>query len=160
MDTNNIKLIDGIITAITNHIFHRIGELGIIRDIHVRLDKLEAEMHERKPEVEQSLETLLHSSPWFDKLVEAHVETHLSDYDLSSMVDASVKDYVQRIDFEDTIAETINNHDFSSQIDDAINENDLITDSAARDMFDELFEEKIDTALSRLTVRIVHNNDE
>ena len=146
MDTNNIKLIDGIITAITNHIFHRIGELGIIRDIHVRLDKLEAEMH--------------HSSPWFDKLVEAHVETHLSDYDLSSMVDASVKDYVQRIDFEDTIAETINNHDFSSQIDDAINENDLITDSAARDMFDELFEEKIDTALSRLTVRIVHNNDE
>jgi hypothetical protein len=160
MDTNNIKLIDGIITAITNHIFHRIGELGLIRDIHVRLDKLEAEMHERKPEVEQSLETLLHSSPWFDRLVEAQVETHLSDYDLSSMVDASVKDYVQRIDFEDTIVETINNHDFSSQIDDAINENDLITDSAARDMFDELFEEKIDTALKRLTVRIVHNNDE
>ena len=160
MDTNNIKLIDGIITAVTNHIFHRIGELGIIRDVHVRLDKLEAEMHERKPEVEQSLETLLQSSTWFDRLVETHVEAHISDYDPSSMVDASVKDYVQRIEFEDTIAETINNHDFSSQIDDAISENDLITDSAARDMFDELFEEKIDTVLKRLTVRIVHNNDE
>ena len=152
MDTNNIKLIDGIITAITNHIFHRIGELGLIRDIHVRLDKLEAEMHERKPEVEQSLETLLQSSPWFDRLVEIHAEAHIADYDLASMVDASVKDYVQRIDFEDTIVETINNHDFSSQIDDAISENDLISDSAARDMFDELFEEKIDTALSRLSI--------
>ena len=152
MDTNNIKLIDGIITAITNHIFHRIGELGLIRDIHVRLDKLEAEMHERKPEVEQSLETLLQSSPWFDRLVEAHVETHLSDYDLSSMVDASVNERVQRMDFEDVIAEAVSNHDFSSQIEDAISENDLISDSAARDMFDELFEEKIDTALSRLSI--------
>ena len=147
MDTNNIKLIDGIITAITNHIFHRIGELGIIRDIHVRLDKLEAEMHERKPEVEQSLETLLQSSPWFDRLVETHAEAHIADYDLASMVDVSVKECVQRMDFEDVIAEAV-----SSQIEDAISENDLISDSAARDMFDELFEEKIDTALSRLTI--------
>lgn len=147
MDTNNIKLIDGIITAITNHIFHRLGELGLIRDIHVRLDKLEAEMHERKPEVEQSLETLLQSSPWFDRLVETHAEAHIADYDLASMVDVSVKECVQRMDFEDVIAEAV-----SSQIDDAISENDLITDSAARDMFDELFEEKIDTALSRLTI--------
>ncbi len=160
MDTNNIKLIDGIITAITNHIFHRIGELGLIRDIHVRLDKLEAEMHERKPEVEQSLETLLQSSTWFDRLVETHAEAHIADYDLASMVDASVNERVQRMDFEDVIAEAVSNHDFSSQIDDAISENDLISDSAARDMFDELFEEKIDTALKRLTVRIVHNNDE
>jgi hypothetical protein len=152
MDTNNIKLIDGIITAITNHIFQRLGELGLIRDIHVRLDKLEAEMHERKPEVEQSLETLLQSSPWFDRLIETHVEAHISDYDLSSMVDASVKERVQRMDFEDVIAEVVSNHDFSSQIEDAINENDLISDSAVRDLFDELFEEKIDTALSRLTI--------
>jgi hypothetical protein len=152
MDTNNIKLIDGIITAITNHIFHRIGELGLIRDIHVRLDKLEAEMHERKPEVEQSLETLLQSSPWFDRLVETHAEAHIADYDLASMVDVSVKECVQRMDFEDIIAEAVGNHDFSSQIDDAISENDLISDSAARDMFDELFEEKIDTALSRLSI--------
>lgn len=160
MDTNNIKLIDGIITAITNHIFHRIGELGLIRDIHVRLDKLEAEMHERKPEVEQSLETLLQSSPWFDRLVETHAEAHIADYDLSSMVADSVKHYVQRIDFEDVIEEAVSNHDFSSQIEDAISENGLISDSEARDMFDDLFEEKIDTALKRLTVRIVHNNDE
>jgi hypothetical protein len=160
MDTNNIKLIDGIITAITTHIFHRIGELGLIRDIHVRLDRLEAEMHERKPEMEQSLETMLQASSWFDKLVEAHVETHLSDYDLSGMVDASVNERVQRMDFEDIIEKAVGNHDFSSQIEDAINENDLISDSAARDIFDELFEEKLDTALSRLTVRIVHNNDE
>jgi hypothetical protein len=160
MDTNNIKLIDGIITAITNHIFHRIGELGIIRDIHVRLDKLEAEMHERKPEVEQSLETLLQSSTWFDRLIETHVEAHISDYNLASMVDASVNERVQRMDFEDVIEEAVGNHDFSSQIEDAISENDLISDSAVRDMFDEMFEEKIDTALSRLTVRIVHNNDE
>ncbi len=160
MDTNNIKLIDGIITAITNHIFHRIGELGLIRDIHVRLDKLEAEMHERKPEMEQSLETLLQSSPWFDKLVETHAEAHIADYDLASMVDASVKERIQRMDFEDVIEEAVSNHDFSSQIDDAISENDLISDSAVRDMFDEMFEEKLDTALSRLTVRIVHNNDE
>lgn len=160
MDTNNIKLIDGIITAITNHIFHRIGELGLIRDIHVRLDKLEAEMHERKPEVEQSLETLLQSSPWFDRLVETHAEAHIADYDLASMVDASVNERVQRMDFEDIIAEAVGNHDFSSQIEDAISENGLISDSEARDMFDDLFEEKIDTALKRLTVRIVHNNDE
>jgi|688.fasta_scaffold121150_3 hypothetical protein len=160
MDTNNIKLIDGIITAITNHIFHRIGELGLIRDIHVRLDKLEAEMHERKPEVEQSLETLLQSSPWFDRLVETHAEAHIADYDLASMVDASVKERVQRMDFEDVIEEAVSNHDFSSQIEDAISENGLISDSEARDMFDDLFEEKIDTALKRLTVRIVHNNDE
>ena len=152
MDTNNIKLIDGIITAITNHIFHRIGELGIIRDIHVRLDKLEAEMHERKPELEQSLETLLQSSPWFDKLVEAHAESHIADYDLASMVDASVNERVQRMDFEDIVAEAVGNHDFSSQIEDAISENDLISDSAVRDMFDEMFEEKIDTALSRLSI--------
>ena len=152
MDTNNIKLIDGIITAITNHIFHRIGELGLIRDIHVRLDKLEAEMHERKPEVEQSLETLLQSSSWFDRLVETHAEAHIADYDLASMVDASVNERVQRMDFEDIVAEAVGNHDFSSQIDDAISENDLISDSAARDMFDELFEEKIDTALSRLSI--------
>ena len=160
MDTNNIKLIDGIITAITNHIFHRIGELGLIRDIHVRLDKLEAEMHERKPEVEQSLETLLQSSTWFDRLVETHAEAHIADYDLASMVDASVNERVQRMDFEDVIAEVVSNHDFSSQIEDAISENGLISDSEARDMFDDLFEEKIDTALKRLTVRIVHNNDE
>ena len=152
MDTNNIKLIDGIITAITNHIFHRIGELGLIRDIHVRLDKLEAEMHERKPEMEQSLETLLQSSPWFDRLVEAHAEAHIADYDLASMVDASVNERVQRMDFEDVIAEAVSNHDFSSQIEDAISENGLISDSEARDMFDELFEEKIDTALSRLSI--------
>ena len=152
MDTNNIKLIDGIITAITNHIFHRIGELGIIRDIHVRLNKLEAEMHERKPDVEQSLETLLQSSPWFDRLVETHAEAHIADYDLASMVDASVKERVQRMDFEDVIAEVVSNHDFSSQIEDAISENGLISDSEARDMFDELFEEKIDTALSRLSI--------
>jgi hypothetical protein len=152
MDTNNIKLIDGIITAITNHIFHRIGELGLIRDIHVRLDKLEAEMHERKPEVEQSLETLLQSSSWFDRLIETHVEAHIADYDLASMVDASVNERVQRMDFEDVIAEVVSNHDFSSQIEDAISENGLISDSEARDMFDELFEEKIDTALSRLSI--------
>ena len=152
MDTNNIKLIDGIITAITNHIFHRLGELGLIRDIHVRLDKLEAEMHERKPEVEQSLETLLQSSSWFDRLVETHAEAHIADYDLASMVDASVNERVQRMDFEDVIEEAVGNHDFSSQIEDAINENDLISDSAVRDLFDELFEEKIDTALSRLSI--------
>ena len=152
MDTNNIKLIDGIITAITNHIFHRIGELGIIRDIYVRLDKLEAEMHERKPELEQSLETLLQSSSWFDKLVETHAEAHIADYDLASMIDASVNERVQRMDFEDVIEEAVGNHDFSSQIEDAISENDLISDSAVRDMFDEMFEEKIDTALSRLTI--------
>jgi len=157
MDTNNIKLIDGIITAITNHIFHRIGELGLIRDIHVRLDKLEAEMHERKPEVEQSLETLLQSSTWFDRLIETHVNEHFENYDLSAMVDASVKERIQRMDFEDVIEEAVSNHDFSSQIDDAISENDLISDSAVRDMFDEMFEEKLDTALSRLTVRITHN---
>ena len=160
MDTNNIKLIDGIITAITNHIFHRLGELGLIRAIHVRLDKLEAEMHERKPEMEQSLETLLQSSPWFDRLVETHAEAHIADYDLASMVDASVNERVQRMDFEDVIEEAVGNHDFSSQIEDAISENDLISDSAVRDLFDEMFEEKIDTALKRLTVRIVHNNDE
>lgn len=152
MDTNNIKLIDGIITAITNHIFHRIGELGLIRDIHVRLDKLEAEMHERKPDVEQSLETLLQASTWFDRLVETHAEAHIADYDLASMVDASVNERVKRMDFEDVIADAVSNYDFSSQIDDAISENDLVSDSAVRDMFDELFEEKIDTALSRLTI--------
>jgi hypothetical protein len=156
MDTNNIKLIDGIITAITNHIFHRIGELGLIRDIHVRLDKLEAEMHERKPEMEQSLETLLQASTWFDRLIETHVEAHCEAFDFSDHIREAVVNH----DFENVIAEFVANHDFSSQIDDAISENDLISDSAARDMFDELFEEKIDTALSRLTVRIVHNNDE
>jgi hypothetical protein len=160
MDTNNIKLIDGIITAITNHIFHRIGELGIIRDIHVRLDKLEAEMHERKPEMEQSLETLLQASTWFDKMVESRVDDHTHDFlagvDARALIDSAIEDY----DFENVIAEAVANHDFSSQIDDAISENDLISDSAVRDMFDEMFEEKLDTALSRLTVRIVHNNDE
>lgn len=156
MDTNNIKLIDGIITAITNHIFHRIGELGIIRDIHVRLDKLEAEMHERKPDVEQSLETMLQASTWFDKLIETHVDTHVEGvvgetidrYDFGDVLSEALNNY----DLDDRIAEAINNYDFSSQIDDAINENDLVTDSAVRDMFDELFEEKIDTALSRLTI--------
>lgn len=152
MDTNNIKLIDGIITAITNHIFHRIGELGIIRDIHVRLDKLEAEMHERKPDMEQSLETMLQASTWFDKMVESAVDTHTHDFlvgvDVKALIDSAIEDY----DFDDAIAEAVSNHDFSSSIDDAINENDLITESAVRDMFDELFEEKIDTALSRLTI--------
>lgn len=148
MDTNNIKLIDGIITAITNHIFHRIGELGIIRDIHVRLDRLEAEMHERKPDVEQSLETMLQASTWFDKLIETHVNEHCQAFDFSD----HVREVVDNHDFGDDIAEAINNHDLSSQIDDAISENDLVSDSAVRDMFDELFEEKIDTALSRLTI--------
>lgn len=148
MDTNNIKLIDGIITAITTHIFHRIGELGIIRDIHVRLDKLEAEMHERKPDVEQSLETLLQSSPWFDKLIETHVNEHCEAFDFSD----HVREAVDNHDFGDDMAEAVSNHDFSSLIDDAISENDLVSDSAVRDMFDELFEEKIDTALSRLTI--------
>jgi hypothetical protein len=148
MDTNNIKLIDGIITAITNHIFHRIGELGLIRDIHVRLDKLEAEMHERKPDVEQSLETMLQASSWFDKLIETHVNAHCDAFDFSD----HIREAVDNHDFGDDMAEAINNHDFSSQIEDAINENDLITESAVRDMFDELFEEKIDTALSRLTI--------
>ena len=148
MDTNNIKLIDGIITAITNHIFHRIGELGLIRDIHVRLDKLEAEMHERKPEVEQSLETLLQSSTWFDRLIQTHVEAYCEAVDFSDHVREAVVNH----DFQDTIVETTNNHDFSSQIEDAISENGLISDSEARDMFDELFEEKIDTALSRLSI--------
>jgi hypothetical protein len=157
MDTNNIKLIDGIITAITNHIFHRIGELGLIRDIHVRLDKLEAEMHERKPEMEQSLETMLQASTWFDKMVESAVDNHTHDFlagvDARALIDSAIEDY----DFGDAIAEAINNHDFSSQIDDAIHENDLFSESAARDLIDNLFEEKIDTALSRLTVRITHN---
>jgi hypothetical protein len=148
MDTNNIKLIDGIITAITNHIFHRIGERGIIRDIHVRLDRLEAEMHERKPDVEQSLETMLQASTWFDKLIETHVNEHCQAFDFSD----HVREVVDNHDFGDDIAEAINNHDLSSQIDDAISENDLVSDSAVRDMFDELFEEKIDTALSRLTI--------
>ena len=85
-------------------------------------------------------------------MVETHAEAHIADYDLASMVDASVKERVQRMDFEDIVAEAVGNHDFSSQIEDAISENDLISDSAARDMFDELFEEKIDTALSRLTI--------
>jgi hypothetical protein len=157
MDTNNIKLIDGIITAITNHIFHRIGELGLIRDIHVRLDRLEKEMHERKPDVEQSLETMLQASSWFDNLIETHVDNHTHDFlagvDAKALIDSAIEDY----DFDDAIAEAVSNHDFSSSIDDAINENDLITESAVRDMFDELFEEKIDTALSRLTIRITHN---
>jgi CRISPR/Cas system CMR-associated protein Cmr5 small subunit len=148
MDTNNIKLIDGIITAITNHIFHRIGELGIIRDIHVRLDRLEKEMHERKPDVEQSLETMLQASSWFDKLIETHVNAHCDAFDFSD----HIREAVDNHDFGDDMAEAINNHDFSSQIEDAINENDLITESAARDLIDELFEEKIDTALSRLTI--------
>jgi hypothetical protein len=148
MDTNNIKLIDGIITAITNHIFHRIGELGLIRDIHVRLDKLEAEMHERKPDMEQSLETMLQASTWFDRLIETHVNEHCAAFDFSDHIREAVDDH----DFGDDMAEAINNHDFSSQIDDAINENDLITESATRDLIDELFEEKIDTALSRLTI--------
>ena len=148
MDTNNIKLIDGIITAITNHIFHRIGELGLIRDIHVRLDKLEAEMHERKPDMEQSLETMLQASTWFSKLVDNEVDAHLANMDFTDVVTP----FMQNYDFDDAIAEAVSNHDFSSSIDDAINENDLVTDSAVRDMFDELFEEKIDTALSRLTI--------
>lgn len=156
MDTTNIKLIDGVINAVAHHIIHRIGELGLIHDINVRLDRLEKEMHERKPEMEQSLETMLQASTWFDKLIEKHVDTHvegvvgetIDKYDFGDVLSEALNNY----DFDDRIAEAINNHDFSAQIDDAINENDLITESATRDLIDELFEEKIDTALSRLTI--------
>ena len=152
MDTTNTNLINNIINAVAHHIIHRIGELGLIHDINVRLDRLEAEMHERKPDMEQSLETMLQASSWFSKLVETHVDNHTHDFlvgvDAKALIDSAIEDY----DFDDAIAEAVSNHDFSSQIDDAINENDLVTDSAVRDMFDELFEEKIDTALSRLTI--------
>jgi hypothetical protein len=148
MDTTNTNLINNIINAVAHHIIHRIGELGLIHDINVRLDRLEKEMHERKPEMEQSLETMLQASSWFDKLIETHVNAHCDAFDFSD----HIREAVDNHDFGDDMAEAINNHDFSSQIEDAINENDLITESAVRDMFDELFEEKIDTALSRLTI--------
>ena len=156
MDTTNTNLINNIINAVAHHIIHRIGELGLIHDINVRLDRLEKEMHERKPDVEQSLETMLQASTWFDKMVETHVDTHvegvvgetIDKYDFGDVLSEALNNY----DLDDRIAEAINNYDFSSSIDDAINENDLVTESAVRDMFDELFEEKIDTALSRLTI--------
>jgi hypothetical protein len=148
MDTNNINLINNIINAVAHHIIHRIGELGLIHDINVRLDRLEKEMHERKPEMEQSLETMLQASSWFSKLVNNEVDAHLANMDFTDVVTP----FMQNFDFDDQIAEAVSNYDFSSQIDDAINENDLVTDSAVRDLFDEMFEEKIDTALSRLTI--------
>ena len=157
MDTTNTNLINNIINAVAHHIIHRIGELGLIHDINVRLDRLEKEMHERKPEMEQSLETMLQASTWFDKMVESAVDNHTHDFlagvDAKALIDSAIEDY----DFDDAIAEAVSNHDFSSQIDDAINENDLITESATRDLIDEMFDEKLDTALSRLTVRITHN---
>ena len=101
----NQTFINAIINSVVNLVITRIGELGLVSDIHKRLDDIEKKVDERKPELEQSLEMLLQQSTWFGDLIAKQVDMRIEEQDIDSnmrniaeeVIDACVNDVVTSV---------------------------------------------------------------
>ena len=166
----NQTFINAIINSVVNLVITRIGELGLVSDIHKRLDEIEKKVDERKPELEQSLEMLLQQSTWFGDLIDKQIDMSIEGHDLESnmrniaeeTLDASVDSVVtQKIDnydfssaVHDAVIEIIGDYDFSDEVSSCASDLDLVSEDACREVFEEMFDERFNDKLKGLTVSV------
>ena len=166
----NQTFINAIINSVVNLVITRIGELGLVSDIHKRLDDIEKKVDERKPELEQSLEMLLQQSTWFGDLIAKQVDTRIEEQDLDSRmqniaeeaIDTCVNDAVtEKIDnydfssaVHDAVIEIIGDYDFSDEVSSCASDLDLVSEDACREVFEEMFDERFNDKLKGLTVSV------
>ena len=168
----NQTFINAIINSVVNLVITRIGELGLVSDIHKRLDDIEKKVDERKPELEQSLEMLLQQSTWFGDLIAKQVDMSIEEQDLSLEMRNIAEEAIQNhVSIHDAVKEVIDNYDFSSAVHDAVNDIigdydfsdevsscasdlDLVSEDACREIFEEMFDERFNDKLKGLTVNV------
>ena len=166
----NQTFINAIINSVVNLVITRIGELGLVSDIHKRLDDIEKKIDERKPELEQSLEMLLQQSTWFGDLIAKQVDMRIEEQDIDSnmrniaeeVIDACVNNVVtQKIDnydfssaVHDAVNDIIGDYDFSDEVSSCASDLDLVSDDGCREIFEEMFDERFNDKLKGLTVSV------
>ena len=166
----NQTFINAIINSVVNLVITRIGELGLVSDIHKRLDDIEKKVDERKPELEQSLEMLLQQSTWFGDLIAKQVDMSIEEQDLESrmqnIVDEALENGVQHIvthkidnyDFQSAVHDAVNDiigdYDFSDEVSSCASDLDLVSDDGCREIFEEMFDERFNDKLKGLTVSV------
>lgn len=166
----NQTFINTIINSVVNLVITRIGELGLVSDIHKRLDVIEKKVDERKPELEQSLEMLLQQSTWFGDLVAKQVDMSIEEQDFDSRmhniaeeaidncVESIVTQKIDNYDFSSAVHDAVNDligdYDFSDEVSSAASDLDLVSDKGCREIFEEMFDERLTDKLKGLTISV------
>jgi len=158
----NQTFINAIINSVVNLVITRIGELGLVADLHKRIDDIEKKVDERKPELEQSLEMLLKQSTWFGDLVDKQVDTRIEEQDLDSrmqnIAEDAVKEIIDEYDFSSAVHDAVNDiigdYDFTDEVSSCASDLDLVSEDGCREIFEEMFDERFHDKIKGLTVSV------